>query len=104
MDCRNGVEKEGLDDWTPNRGYRPLQSKEKYSLVPEADGMESKQLMPVMNLCSAWVSAKKRGPTQGGGVHSVTLGALRLSRKGKGRKAGKCIEQSLQPVSSVVQM
>lgn len=45
MGCRKGVEKRGLDDWTPNRGDRPLQSEVKYGLVPKTDGMELKQLM-----------------------------------------------------------
>lgn len=43
LGCRKRVEKEALDDWTPNRGSRPLQSERKCGLVLRAGGMERKQ-------------------------------------------------------------
>lgn len=76
----------GQDDWTPNRAYKPLQSEEKYGLVPEADGLEPKQLILHGELMLYLGVSQEKGPTQGGGLHSVTLGALRLFQKGKGRE------------------
>lgn len=90
------MEKEALDDWTPNRGSRPLQSEGKVVWFSGLVEWNESSQCSMMNLCSFGLGvSQEKGPTQDGGLHSVTLGALKLFQKGKGRETGKCVEQSL---------